>query len=908
MKLPYVFNDFRLGEVSPYIEGAVNLEKYTASCRQLQNWTVRKEFGLERRTGSSFVSKTYSSANSADYKCRLIAFNGSDADYVLEFCAAASGRSAIRVYGSTGTLYDSSWAAVSNTWTGTGYTFRMPATTSRFGSPDYFFTSTELSEAFFYQRGNKLYVTHRNHAPVIITYTPSAAGVKFDSAYAELFGNPYLDDDLDDLGRNILGSTPTKSFLEFDTDGYFGTSTTDIQTVSVEAGDTVDNICSIILAHSSGDEYKYVARPEWVGATVIFRASNSVFGTTDGAAKITQYCSENELLGVVLDPVGGGSYTGYATFSAPVLGSTVRIDINNSLSPVDANDIGLSYMADGGSFRVTAVSSTTRATCEVIRQVLNAACGANNVTGNVLLKPNQFRTWARPAWGNNTTSEYTSAVQTGWPGCGVWFQGRHILAGSKAEPQNIWGSRTGTEFNFAPGPDDDEAFQFRLGFDKNSDIRVVFSGSVLFVGTQNGIYRATARDQILTPSNFALKAEVSYGVERVQPVSLGAFSACIQRGAKIIRAVRYNDSLGALESFDLTRMSGHITGDGATQLAAGSNEQSNIYALRSDGQIAVAGIENEIEAPAWSRYRLLDRSASTDAIAVVESVASLSTDTGVNLWVQVKRTIGGATTRTIERLVASRWLDLSFNWDQFAAVGGTVTGTTDGLRVQNLAPLMGQKVHLMLAGAVYGEYTVATSGSITQGFDVPLTYRNTTVTSSATTGAVTVTFNGSDASSSLVDSVIILRGGGAIKLTGYTNVTTMSGTVVTTITTASTQPWFPLTNFLVGIKYESVYESHKPEPKLKDGTAQTRMKRIVDGFARLYDTQQLKVRYGSTDQELAIRTTTGAGDTGPTAYTGDFEFRVPSTFDRAGTVTFVADSGYNANILMVKANLDVSDN
>src|SRR5210317_998404 len=84
------FSSFTAGEISPRLEGRVNIEKYTEGLSDLTNMVVMPHGGVTRRPGTEFLGEV---ANSS-VKTRLIPFQFKTSDtYILEF-----GDQTMRVY------------------------------------------------------------------------------------------------------------------------------------------------------------------------------------------------------------------------------------------------------------------------------------------------------------------------------------------------------------------------------------------------------------------------------------------------------------------------------------------------------------------------------------------------------------------------------------------------------------------------------------------------------------------------------------------------------------------------------------------------------------------------------------------------------------------------------------------
>ena len=90
-----IITNFRTGEISPKLEGRIDLQKYNEAVQTLNNMLVFPSGGVTRRPGSFFAGRSKDGG-----KIRLINFEVSDEQaYVLEF-----GANYIRFYKDGGIL------------------------------------------------------------------------------------------------------------------------------------------------------------------------------------------------------------------------------------------------------------------------------------------------------------------------------------------------------------------------------------------------------------------------------------------------------------------------------------------------------------------------------------------------------------------------------------------------------------------------------------------------------------------------------------------------------------------------------------------------------------------------------------------------------------------------------------
>ena len=312
---------------------------------------------------------------------------------------------------------------------------------------------------------------------------------------------------------------------------------------------------------------------------------------------------------------------------------------------------------------------------------------------------------------------------TGYPRSVAFYEDRLFFAGATNYPQRIDGSNSGDYENFAPTATDgtvaaSNAIDVTLG---SREINTVYwladDEKALVAGTPGGpwLIRPSANGEALAPTNVAAKRLKSYGSSPTQAVHMGDSVAYVQRDTRKLRSINYsNASIDGFSTPDLTLASEHITRGGVSRMAVQLSPQPILWAVRADGVLlgmtfAPAGADGSV-AVGWARHI---RGGSFGAgNAVVESVAVIPSPDGLleDLWMVVKRTIDGATLRTIEYMgkIFDEGDDIE---DAFFVDCGL---TYDGVATTTVpaAHLEGQTVHLLVDGAAHAP-KVVTAGVVT---------------------------------------------------------------------------------------------------------------------------------------------------------------------------------------------------
>ena len=157
-----IVTNFQAGELSPRLEGRIDLQKYSAGAQTLQNMLVFPQGGITRRPGTYYAGSSKSGG-----KVRLINFEFSDEQaYVLEF-----GANYIRFF-QDGAPLESGGSPVE------------VATT---------YSVTDIFEINFVQSADVLYLVHKDHAPAKLTRTTATSFTLTDIAFVD---GPYLDENI----------------------------------------------------------------------------------------------------------------------------------------------------------------------------------------------------------------------------------------------------------------------------------------------------------------------------------------------------------------------------------------------------------------------------------------------------------------------------------------------------------------------------------------------------------------------------------------------------------------------------------------------------------------------------------------------------------------------------------------
>ena len=200
----------------------------------------------------------------------------------------------------------------------------------------------------------------------------------------------------------------------------------------------------------------------------------------------------------------------------------------------------------------------------------------------------------RIATGSATTewSEQSYSSVRGFPGAVTLHQNRLWFGGTLAQPDGIWGSKTGQYFNFDVGTaEDNDALDLTANVGEiftirhlvsNRDLQVFTTGAELFVQAPT--------DKPVTPANAQIRRQTPYGSSFVRPTVFDGATLFIQKTGTALREFVFTDAEASYTSVAVSQLAPHLIVDPVQQASvkgALSRSESYDFILNSDGTIAV---------------------------------------------------------------------------------------------------------------------------------------------------------------------------------------------------------------------------------------------------------------------------------------------------------------------------------
>jgi hypothetical protein len=582
-------SSFISGELSPLYQGQVTADRYKDGLKKCFNMIPCLQGGLTRRTGTYFVSEVKTSSK----KTRLIPFEFSSTQaYMLEF-----GDQYIRFYMNNGLI---TLASVSIT----GATAANPVVIT--------------AVAHGYSNGDRVII----------------AGVL---GMTELNNREFT-------VANVTANT-------FELSGVNGTTYT-----AYSSGGTVSKIYEISSPYLEADLFKlnftqsadtmYIAS-EYYSARALTRTTHTSW-TLDALTLL-----DGPYLNLNIHPFTRSFGTKTMTPSATSGAITMALSSGTGAAFVD----GLV----GRIMRIRDADDNW--TYGTIGEGIGGTNGFDfTVVGPALKDLTAITEWRIGVWVAPTTEGSAGSLDGDTPNVVKFHEDRLTFGGSRSYPTRLDFSNSSDYLNFAPSEidgtiTDSNAIVYSLNSNGVNKIRWIESDEKgLLAGTQAGewVVKPSNLGEGLTPTNISAKQATTWGSGTVRPVQVNKATLFIQKAGRKLREFTYFYDSDGFRSPDLTVLAEHISQSGIVDLAFQKEPQSIVWCVREDGVLAGMTYEREPDSlkVGWHRQVIGGTSDAAGNDAVVESVSVIPSADGTteDLWLIVKRRIGGGTKRFVEYL------------------------------------------------------------------------------------------------------------------------------------------------------------------------------------------------------------------------------------------------------------------
>ena len=315
---------------------------------------------------------------------------------------------------------------------------------------------------------------------------------------------------------------------------------------------------------------------------------------------------------------------------------------------------------------------------------------------------------------NNITPDISQAAPTladpfngadNYPAAVSYYEQRRWFAGTRNKPQNVWGTRSGTESNLASSipTRDDDAIAFRIAAREVNTIRHIVPLSNLVVLTASAEWRVSpANSDVLTPATASPRPQSYNGANNVQPAVVNNNLLYAAGRGGHVREMSYNWQANGYITADVSILAPHLF-DYRTivDMAFSRAPHPILWCVSSSGELLGLTYVPEQQVQGWHRH-------STKS-GRFESICTVAEGDEDALYAIVRRTVNGAQVRYVERLHTRM---MPSQADAFFVDSGLTYDGAPATVFSNLGHLEGEEVNILADGAVMSPQTV-TAGAVT---------------------------------------------------------------------------------------------------------------------------------------------------------------------------------------------------
>lgn len=338
-------------------------------------------------------------------------------------------------------------------------------------------------------------------------------------------------------------------------------------------------------------------------------------------------------------------------------GTGITLTITLGVGIFTSAFIGGVFVGNGGTMRITGLTSTTVVTGDITTDFIDTA----QIKGVSALL-------AEPAW----------STARGWPGAVTFYQNRMVFGASKSLLSGVWLSKINDFRNFdATTALADGSLSDFIHNNTSNVVRYVTSSKSLIVFTSGGESATPILIEApLTPDNFALYPQEANGIQQgVEPQILDNQVIFVEKGGKIVRNFVYDVRSGKYISTNISILSSHlikIPVDSAVFKNSSKEDGSYYIVVNSDGSMSVYQTNIDEGVSAWTTRETAGAGGLFKQVSGVKD----------KVFAVVQRTIGAATKFYLEKIDFDAYMDSSITF-----TSGSPTTTITGL-----AHLEGQTV------------------------------------------------------------------------------------------------------------------------------------------------------------------------------------------------------------------------
>lgn len=343
-----------------------------------------------------------------------------------------------------------------------------------------------------------------------------------------------------------------------------------------------------------------------------------------------------------------------------------------------------------GWAKITAHTSSTQVTADVLSLIPDQAVGSGNATNR----------WALQKW--NGVDLYPAAISL--------FRERLGFGKDIDIDLSVAGGYEDMRAKDGDQIVSDQAISLTLSTNEISPIKWMTALSTdLLIGTANGEYTLTSQTDSspFGPANKEARFQASRGSRAVRPVVIEDSVFYVQLSGQRLWQLQFSVDSNKYVPTDKMLYARHVAKSGIIGMAFQREPNSVLWCHTADGSLIAATLSVSQAVAGWHRHPV-------GGDGIVEAVETIPSPDGASdqLWMIVRRTINGATKRYVEYMVPEWDGDVDAIEDAFFVDCGLTYSGVAATTITGLGHIEGEEVAILADGGAHPPRTV-TSGQIT---------------------------------------------------------------------------------------------------------------------------------------------------------------------------------------------------
>ena len=206
-----------------------------------------------------------------------------------------------------------------------------------------------------------------------------------------------------------------------------------------------------------------------------------------------------------------------------------------------------------------------------------------------------------------TWDEQSYSALRGYPAAVTFHENRLVFAGTLAQPDTVWFSKSSEYYNFDVGEaKDNESIQLTAAVGEIQQIKHIVSNRDLQVFSASAeFYIPSFQNQPITPTNAQIRRQTPFGCGFERPQAIDGATLFVQKGGQIVREYLYSDGEAAYVANPISTISSHLIKvplEMNTLYGALSRSESYVFILNDDGTLAVFNSNRAEQRAGWVEF------------------------------------------------------------------------------------------------------------------------------------------------------------------------------------------------------------------------------------------------------------------------------------------------------------------